>query len=98
LAHPPIGISPFQKRDLECFVSTAGRTLSRPFCSVNGKLTAEQTNLVEKLWQHVNVLAGDIGEKNLWHYQNLAAAADYIEAALTSIGYGRLSLPVLSYP
>jgi len=33
------------------------------------------------------MLAGTIGERNLWHYQALVAAADYIEQTFVELGY-----------
>jgi len=46
-------------------------------------LTDEQLALRAELRRHIDALATDIGEKNIWNYHNLAAAADYIESALT---------------
>lgn len=43
--------------------------------------------LRESLQHHVNVLADDIGERHVRRPQALAAAAQYIEGALSSIGY-----------
>lgn len=41
----------------------------------------------EYLERHVTMLAGDIGERNLWHPRELDAAAEYIERVLEEIGY-----------
>jgi Zn-dependent M28 family amino/carboxypeptidase len=39
------------------------------------------------LKQHVSVLAENIGERNIWKYDNLKASASYIEKAITEMGY-----------
>lgn len=36
---------------------------------------------------HVQKLAGDIGERNIWRYAELNSSADYIERILTDAGY-----------
>jgi Zn-dependent M28 family amino/carboxypeptidase len=36
---------------------------------------------------HVGQLAGRIGERNLWHYRALSAAADYIGDTFAALGY-----------
>jgi Zn-dependent M28 family amino/carboxypeptidase len=41
-------------------------------------LSEEQKNLQVNLRKHVDVLAGEIGERNLWCYENLNKASDYI--------------------
>jgi Predicted aminopeptidases len=43
--------------------------------------------LAQQLRQHVKVLAGDIGERNVNHPEKLAAAARYVESELAGIGY-----------
>jgi Zn-dependent M28 family amino/carboxypeptidase len=40
-----------------------------------------------RLRAHVEMLAGTIGERNLWHREALARAADYITAQLVGLGY-----------
>jgi hypothetical protein len=40
-----------------------------------------------RLRAHVEMLAGTIGERNLWHREALARAADYITAQLVGSGY-----------
>jgi hypothetical protein len=50
-------------------------------------LTAEERALAGRLRGHVTHLAGDIGERNVWRYDSLRAAATYIETALGSMGY-----------
>jgi Zn-dependent M28 family amino/carboxypeptidase len=49
-------------------------------------LSAEQAALAERLRGHVNALATGIGERNLWRYAELAAAAAYIESRLQASG------------
>ncbi len=41
----------------------------------------------ERLERHVTMLAGDIGERNLWHPRELDAAAEYIERVFEEAGY-----------
>jgi len=43
--------------------------------------------LENRLRRHVNALAGDIGERNVWRPEALESAARYIEAELSGIGY-----------
>ena len=50
-------------------------------------LTAEQTALRDELRRHVEKLAGEIGERNVYLPKKLAAAADYIESTLTNAGH-----------
>jgi hypothetical protein len=41
----------------------------------------------DRLKQHVFTIAGEIGERNLWHYHALEAAAGYIEGIFNDLGY-----------
>jgi len=41
----------------------------------------------DRMQRHVRVLAGDIGERNMWHATALDAAAAYVEEALAGLGY-----------
>jgi hypothetical protein len=50
-------------------------------------LTNDQKRLQDELVGSVKKLAGEIGERNIWHYKELAAAADFIEMSLTKAGY-----------
>jgi hypothetical protein len=50
-------------------------------------LTAEEATLRRRLEKHVAVLAGDIGERNLWRYDALKQAARYVTAQLEDLGY-----------
>lgn len=53
-------------------------------------LSAAQTALRDELRRHVEQLAGEIGERNVYIPKKLNAAADYIEAAL-SVGSHKVS-------
>jgi Zn-dependent M28 family amino/carboxypeptidase len=50
-------------------------------------LTPPEAEIRQRLWRHVSTLAGDIGERHLWRYEALDAAARYVHAALTRLGY-----------
>jgi len=50
-------------------------------------LTDEQRRLDGDLRASVQQLAGTIGERNLFHYKQLVAAAEYIHATLAGFGY-----------
>lgn len=50
-------------------------------------LRADEVQIRDRLAAHVQVLAGDIGERNLWRYPALLAAADYIEDRFAQQGY-----------
>ncbi|MEC4669708.1 MAG: aminopeptidase, partial [Nitrospirota bacterium] len=50
-------------------------------------LTEEVRALERELRAHVDMLAGDIGERNLFHYDKLVTAADYIRTMLSRSGY-----------
>ncbi len=56
-------------------------------CGLLPPLTAEEEGIRVRLADHVQMLAGSIGERNLWHYPALRAAADYIEDNLVNLGY-----------
>lgn len=49
--------------------------------------TEELRALEQELQTHVFVLAGEIGERNLFRYNHLTRAADYIQTTLSQIGY-----------
>jgi hypothetical protein len=50
-------------------------------------LTAAELLMRQQLVDDVEKLAGQIGQRNIWHYQNLAAAADFIESSLDKTCY-----------
>ncbi len=49
-------------------------------------LSEQQAALAERLRGHVKKLGQDIGERNLWHYSELQAAAAYIEGQFRDAG------------
>jgi Peptidase family M28 len=49
-------------------------------------LSADEVALREGLRADVQKLAGEIGERNLWHYVQLNAAADFIEKSFSGAG------------
>ncbi len=61
-----------------------------PGASVSGPLappTEREVALSERLARDVNALAEEIGERNTSHYDELLAAADYVDNALETAGY-----------
>ena len=50
-------------------------------------LRAEEIQIRDRLSAQISVLAGHIGERNLWNYQALVAAAEYIERTFAELGY-----------
>jgi Zn-dependent M28 family amino/carboxypeptidase len=64
--------------------------LSMPGRSFTGglpALTDDESRLAQSLRTHVEKLGGEIGERNLWKYDELVASARYIEDALRAMGY-----------
>src|SRR5437773_9608505 len=49
-------------------------------------LSPDEVTLREELRADVQKLAGDIGERNMWHYTQLNAAADFIEDSFSRAG------------
>src|SRR5438874_11723522 len=49
-------------------------------------LSSDEFTLREELRADVQKLAGEIGERNMWHYAQLNAAADFIENSFTRAG------------
>ena len=49
--------------------------------------TDELHRLEQELQSYVQTLAGDIGERNLFHYDKLSTAAEYIRSTLAEVGY-----------
>jgi len=60
-----------------------GRSYSEPLPA----LSADEVELRDRLREHVWTLAGQIGERNLWRPEALAASADYIEKRFRQSGY-----------
>jgi hypothetical protein len=50
-------------------------------------LSAGERSLAKLLQGHVEKLAGEIGERNLYRYESLSAALNYIEAAFAVAGF-----------
>ena len=50
-------------------------------------LAAEEQRIHDRLRHHVDMLAERIGERNVWHAEELAAAASYIRTTLEDLGY-----------
>jgi Peptidase family M28 len=49
-------------------------------------LSPDEVTLRDKLRADVQMLAGEIGERNMWHYAQLNAAADFIEDSFSRAG------------
>ena len=64
-------------------IQMPGRSHQGPLPS----LTDEQRRLEKELCSHVQTLAGQIGERNVFHHDRLVMAADYIRATLAGAGY-----------
>ena len=62
-------------------MSMPGKNLSR-----SGPLSPDEVALREELRADVQKLAGEIGERNMWHYAELNAAADFIEDNFSRAG------------
>lgn len=58
-----------------------GKTVSKA-----GPLSPDEVALREELRADVQKLAGEIGERNMWHYAQLNAAADFIEDSFSRAG------------
>jgi hypothetical protein len=54
--------------------------------SKTAPLSPDEVTLREELRADVQKLAGEIGERNIWHYAELNAAADFIENSLSLAG------------
>jgi Zn-dependent M28 family amino/carboxypeptidase len=64
-------------------ISMPGKSWSDPV----PPLSAEEQLIQNKLKRHVEMLAHQIGERNVWHAEALAAAALYIRNTLEDLGY-----------
>ena len=51
-----------------------------------GLLSPDEVALREELRANVQKLAAEIGERNMWHYAALNAAADFIEDSFSRAG------------
>jgi len=54
--------------------------------SNSAPLSRDEVTLREELRADVEKLAGEIGERNMWHYPQLNAAADFIENSFSGAG------------
>ncbi len=63
-------------------INMPGRSFSGPL----PPLTADETEVARRLKDHVQVLAGEIGERNCWHYEQLERAAQYVEQVFKQLG------------
>ena len=68
-------------------VGTAPLYAAEPTRPGSGGMIVNESVSTEQLRQHVQVLAGDIGERNIWRPQALKRAADYIQRVWTEQGY-----------
>jgi hypothetical protein len=68
----------------------------RSYAGVFQPLRAEEMALRDRLRQHVRILAGEIGERQLWRPASLERAAQYIEATWQAQGYEVTRQPVVA--
>ncbi|MFC1497165.1 M28 family peptidase [Verrucomicrobiota bacterium] len=66
-----------------CITGMPGKSYSGQFLP----LSEGERLLRDNIERHVEVLAGEIGERNVWRPKELDAAASYIEDAFTKSGY-----------
>ncbi len=66
-----------------CSMTMPGKNFTGPL----PQLTAEQIQLKDELVRDVQMLAGQIGERNTMRYEKLNAAADFIEKSLIEASY-----------
>jgi len=59
----------------------------KSYCGPLSALTAEQVALRDELRRHVEKLAGEIGERNVFKQVKLRAAAAYVEGSFSRAGY-----------
>lgn len=64
-----------------------------PFSGALPAMTREETELAERLRSHVQVVGGDIGDRNVSAYDGLNATVEYINRALAEAGYGVTEQP-----
>jgi Zn-dependent M28 family amino/carboxypeptidase len=64
-------------------IKMPGKSYSGPF----EPLDEEEVYLRDRLKAHVAALGGRIGERNVWRYRELEAAADYIRDRFAEYGY-----------
>jgi hypothetical protein len=59
-------------------------------------LSSGETEIHDQLQRHVSMLAGVIGERNVWHDDTLEKAASYIRSVLEETGYAVKTQPFTS--
>src|SRR5215471_2494238 len=59
-------------------------------------LRADEVTLRDRLTQHVRMLAGEIGERQLWRPAALERAAQYIEATWRAQSYEVVRQPIVA--
>lgn len=64
-------------------IGMPGKSYSGPF----QPLSEDEIDLRNRLKVHISRLADHIGERNIWRYAELAAAADYIQKTFKQLGY-----------
>ena len=64
-------------------IQMPGKPYSGPFQTLDEK----EVELRDRLKEHVETLGGSIGERNVWHYDELEAAANYIRDRFLQYGY-----------
>ncbi len=60
----------------------------KSYSGVLPPFTAQEERLGDRLKSHIALLAGKIGERNVWRYDALEAAATYIEETFLDMDYG----------
>ncbi|KRT66001.1 MAG: peptidase M28 [Candidatus Dadabacteria bacterium CSP1-2] len=71
-------------------MGSRGISIKMPGRSYSGQftpLTEEETEIRNHIKKHVEVLASEIGERNLREYNNLEGAVDYIEKTFRELNY-----------
>jgi Zn-dependent M28 family amino/carboxypeptidase len=51
------------------------------------KLSEEEIEIEQNIKNHIEILASQIGERNIWNFEGLCAAADYIERIFMELDY-----------
>ena len=59
-------------------------------------LSTKETEIHDQLQQHVSMLAGVIGERNVWHNDSMRKAAGYIRNVMEEAGYAVKTQPFTS--
>lgn len=58
-----------------------------PYAGTHQSLSSDEEFLKTQLEEHVFMLSHTIGERNIWHYERLVTAANYIERTFRNLGY-----------